>query len=247
MTKTTTSPKPHSNVLHPELARLPRITPLRKIFRRAARALIRLAVGLLLRIELKGLENVPVSGPLLIVANHLGDADVFLGLAFTPREVDMLAKVELYDFPVLGKLMEAYGVIWVHRGQPDRRAIRAALQALSEGRAVGIAPEGRESTTGSLEEGTQGAAYLAIKAGVSILPVTFTGTENALIFPNLRRLKRSRVTLTVGKPFSLAEPADRQTSVQLGTQTIMLALASQLPPKYQGVYQVELEQPNGSG
>jgi 1-acyl-sn-glycerol-3-phosphate acyltransferase len=246
MAKTTTSPKPHSEVLRPELTRLPRITRFRSIFRRIARLLIRLIVNLLLQVDMQGLENVPLHGPLLVAANHLGDADVILGLAFTPRDVDMLAKIELYDFPVLGKLMEMYGVIWVHRGQADRRAIRAALQALSEGRALGIAPEGRESTTGSLEEGTQGAAYLAIKTGVPILPVTFTGTENARIFPNLKRLKRSRVTLTAGKPFSLAESADRQASVQLGTQTIMLALASQLPPEYRGVYQVELEQLNGS-
>src|SRR4030067_146028 len=117
----------------------------------------------------------------MVVSNHLGDADLIVGMAYSPYEVEILSKAELYDYPILGKLMDAYGVIWVHRGQPDRRALRAALEALRQGRVVGIAPEGRESLTGSLEEGTGGAAYLALKADGPILPVTFTGTQKATV------------------------------------------------------------------
>jgi 1-acyl-sn-glycerol-3-phosphate acyltransferase len=127
-------------------------------------------------------------------------------------------------------------VIYVHRGRPDRKAIRAALQGLAEGRLVVLAPEGRESLEGKLEEGTDGAAFLAMKSGAPIVPVAMTGTENEIIYGNLRNWKRSRVTLTVGKPFKLVEQVDRQQMLREGTRQIMEALASLLPESYKGNY-----------
>ena len=233
--------KPRSTTIRPELTSLPRITTWRRLFRHIVRWLARQLAWLLTRTQVSGLENLPDRGPALIVGNHLGDADVFLGLAFSPRFVDMLAKVELYDFPLLGKLMDAYGVIWIHRGQPDRRALRAALDGLAEGRLIAIAPEGRESVTGALEEGTHGAAFLALKAAVPIIPVTFTHTENPRIYGNLRRLRRTCVTITIGPPFRLEKRSDRQSAILYSTQTIMRKLASQLPPEYQGIYQIKPE------
>ncbi len=101
---------------------------------------------------------------------------------------------------------------------------------------VALAPEGRESVRGSLEEGTEGAAFLAMKSGAAIVPVAMTGTENDTIYGNLKRWKRSRVTLTVGKPFVLREQADRQKMMREGTHQIMEALASLLPESYRGAY-----------
>jgi 1-acyl-sn-glycerol-3-phosphate acyltransferase len=172
----------------------------------------------------------------LVVSNHLGDADFVVGTALPPVVTETLAKAELYDYPVLGKVLDAYGVIWVHRGQPDRKALRAALDGLRQGKLVSIAPEGRESVTGALEEGTQGAAYLALKAGVPLLPVTFTGTENARIYGNLKRLRRTDVTMTVGPLFRLDDLPDHKQAIEQGTQKIMYVLAAQLPPEYRGMY-----------
>ena len=197
---------------------------------------VRLLVWLFTETRTEGLEQVPHHGPIMVVSNHLGDADLIVGMAYSPYEVEILSKAELYDYPILGKLMDAYGVIWVHRGQPDRRALRAALEALRQGRVVGIAPEGRESLTGSLEEGTGGAAYLALKADVPILPVTFTGTENARVYANLKRLRKTQVTMTVGPQFRLENQPDRRRAMDAGTQKVMQTLAEQLPPEYHGVY-----------
>lgn len=233
---TSEAPKPRSEVIRPGITRLPKITGWRWIVRRLISLMARLVVRLCTRIEVKGLEHLQIYDSALVVANHLGDADVIVGVAYTPLNVEMIAKSELYDFPILGWLMDAYGVIWVHRGRPDRKAIRAALQAFDEKRKVAIAPEGRESLTGALEEGTGGAAYLALKAGVPIIPVTLTGTENQRIFGNLKRLRPTRVTLTVGPPFQLKESTNLKEAVQSGTETIMKTLAQQLPPEYRGVY-----------
>jgi 1-acyl-sn-glycerol-3-phosphate acyltransferase len=189
--------------------------------------------------DIKGLENMPESGPVLVVSNHLGDADLVLGMAYAPRVVDLVGKIELRSIPLVGWLLEAYGVIWVHRGQPDRRALKAVLAGLTEGRVIAIAPEGRESLTGSLEEGTRGAAYLALKSEAPLVPVTFTGTENKRIFQNMKRFKRTAVSLTMGKPFRIKGSANQHQAITQGTNEIMQVLASQLPPTYRGYYELE--------
>jgi 1-acyl-sn-glycerol-3-phosphate acyltransferase len=242
----TTSPKPRSEIYRPELTRLPRLTLRRRLFRRLLQATAWLVVRICTRLEVVGRENIPKKGPIILVSNHLGDADVLVGLAVSRLPYDVLGKVELYDHPVAGRLMEPYGTIWVHRGRPDRRAIQAALDGLAEGRMIAIAPEGRESLDGTLEEGTGGAVYLALKAKVPILPVVLTGTENWRLYGNLKRLHRTRVTFTIGEKFELVELGSRRDSVDAGTQKLMLTLARMLPPEYQGAYRHIVENENGS-
>jgi 1-acyl-sn-glycerol-3-phosphate acyltransferase len=200
------------------------------------RLVCRLLVFTCTRANLVGMENFPRTGPALVVTNHLGDADLVLMVACLPILGEILAKIEAYDLPVIGALMDAYGMIWVHRGQPDRKALRLALEALQGGRFVGVAPEGRESLTGGLEPATSGAAFLALHADVPLVPVTVTGTENRRLLPNLRRLRRTPVTVRVGKPFALAQVADRRTALREGTRLIMETLARQLPPELRGAY-----------
>ena len=232
-------PKPRSEVVNPQLTRLPKQTRGRIIFRKFMRWFSKFLVFILTRKVIVGLDNIPKKGPAIIVANHLGDADFVLGLAYSPLIVEPITKIELYEMPILGKVLDAYGVIWVHRGQPDRRALRAVMEAMHENKMVAIAPEGRESLTGALEKGTDGAAYLALKSDSPLLPVTFTGTENSRVFNNLKRFRRTDVTLTIGKPFRLERVGELRSSIALGTETIMHTLARQLPIEYRGYYQVE--------
>jgi len=236
------SPKPVSERIRPEITRLPPLTFWRRVARGLLKGLARLITWLFTDPQIRGLENVPAEGGALVVSNHLGDADLVLGIAYAPRTLDALAKAELYDLPIVGALMEAYGVIWVHRGQPDRRAIRAALKGLAEGRLISIAPEGRESVTGALEEGTHGASFLASRADTHIMPITFTGTENNRIYANMKRLRRTRVTITIGPPFKLEPGENKRDSLEKGTKKIMQSLARQLPPEYQGAYRAKTEQ-----
>jgi 1-acyl-sn-glycerol-3-phosphate acyltransferase len=200
------------------------------------RGFVRLVVFVVTRAKVTGLENFPRKGPALVVINHLGDADGVLGIAFWPVFTDPLAKIELIEIPRLGWLIEKYGVIWVHRGLPDRRALSSALEGLRKGRIISIAPEGRESPIGALEGGTEGAAFLARKANVPIVPVAITGTENWRIYGNMKRFKRTDVTLTVGEPFYLSTEGDRKKSLEDGTRRMMEALASMLPEQYRGIY-----------
>ena len=229
-------PKPVSEIWRPELTRLPRLHWRRRVYRAFWRGLCNLVITLLTKRTVEGLENFPDKGPALVVVNHLGDADAPLLVGSIPTTLDALGKIELYDFPVLGKLMDWYGVIWLHRGRADRRAIRAALDGFAEGRFIAIAPEGRYSLVGGLEEGQQGAAFLAVKADVPIVPVGFIGTENEHVYGHLKRLRRPPIMLRVGKAFRLNQQADRQEMMREGTRRIMESLANLLPETYRGVY-----------
>jgi 1-acyl-sn-glycerol-3-phosphate acyltransferase len=195
-------------------------------------------ITVLTKRTVEGLENFPRKGPALVVVNHLGDADGPLLAGSVPVSLDALGKVELYDFPILGKLMDWYGIIWLHRGRADRRAIKAALDGFAEGRIIIIAPEGRYSLTGRLEEGEHGAAFLALKADVPVIPVVVIGTENAHVYGDMKRLRRAPVTLRVGKAFRLSQQADRREMMREGTSQIMEALANLLPEAYRGSYRI---------
>jgi 1-acyl-sn-glycerol-3-phosphate acyltransferase len=235
--KPSPQPKPVTQYWRPDLTRLAPLTRARLAFRAFAHGLVKFIVWLLLDVSAEGLENFPKSGPALVVINHLGDADVPALFASLPYPVDALAKIELYDLPVLGRLMDWYGVIWLHRGRPDKRALRAALDGLSEGRVMAIAPEGRYSLTGALEEGNGGAAFLAYKSEAMVVPISLAGTENENVYGHIKKLRRASVQLRVGKPFKLAAQAEgRRETMDEGTRMIMQALAGLLPERYHGAY-----------
>jgi len=189
---------------------------------------------------IRGIENFPRQGPALVVINHLGDADAVLLAAAIPISIDGMGKIELNEHWLVGPMFRAYGIIYIHRGRPDRKALRAALDGLAENRIIALAPEGRQSPDGKLEAGNEGAAFLAMKSGALIVPAAMTGTENENIY-NRKWWQRARVTLSVGKPFKLQEQADRQKMLRDGTEQIMESLASLLPEAYVGNYKVHPE------
>lgn len=235
-TPSSLTPKPVSEVWQPGLTRLPALTWRRRLFRVFIKRLCWFVIRLCTRPTVRGVENYPCQGPALVVINHLGDPDAPLVLACLPEFPEAIGKIELRSIPILRLVTDGLGVIWLHRGQPDRKAVAAALEAFRHGRRVMIAPEARESLTGVLETGTNGAAFLALKAGVPVVPVTLTGTENWRVYGDLKRLRRPKITLTVGEPFILQQYADRHEALREGTRLIMETLARQLPPEYRGIY-----------
>ncbi len=196
------------------------------------RGLARLMSRALLRVSVNGAENVPRSGGVLLCVNHIGDADAVVVVGFAPRPLAGIGKVEILRWPLIGWIAQAYGMLAVHRGEPDRATLRAALDVLRAGGALAIAPEGRESPTGALIWAKDGAAFLALHGGVPIVPVALTGTAWTHILGQCRRLRRPRVTLTFGLPFYLPPLIKRKDATTL----IMRRIASLLPPEYRGVY-----------
>lgn len=199
--------------------------------------LFRFLIKVLTRLQVEGLENVPGEGGLLLATNHLSVVDPVLVFAMVERDdaTALVAKKHQKN-PIFRAVINAVGGIWINREEADARALRAARTHLQRGGALGIAPEGTRSQTGGLIAPKTGAAYLADRAGVPVIPVGITGTEETLA--KLRSLHRPRITLRFGRPFTLP-PVTRQTrdaDLQRNTDEIMSQIAALLPPAYRGVY-----------
>jgi 1-acyl-sn-glycerol-3-phosphate acyltransferase len=179
-----------------------------------------------------GRDRVPRDGPLLLVANHLSWADPPLFVATSPRRINFMAKSELWEQPVLAFLGRHHGELKVRRGEADRQAIRDADDLFKRGGFLGIMPEGTRSLTGALQAGQPGAAYLALRNDVPIVPAAIWGTEQIMKPADL--LRRPKVRLVYGEPFRL-DPALRK-NLPAATDQLMLAIAALLPERYRGVY-----------
>ncbi len=207
--------------------------PTRRTFlNRVFSALSRLLARLLLRLKVQGVESIPLTGPVLLTMNHLGGADPILCIGFVPRALTVTGKVEILGWRILGAVARVYGMIPLRRGEPDRATLKRLLGVLQSGGALLIAPEGRESLTGALEQGKTGPAFLAQHAGAPILPVAITGTAWRDILPAWRRLRRPCVTLTFGPVYALPAGLERRAAAD----EIMQRIAALLPPEYRGVY-----------
>jgi 1-acyl-sn-glycerol-3-phosphate acyltransferase len=131
------------------------------------------------RMEVLGLENVPLRGGLVLASNHKSYWDpVIVGCALPrTRQVFFMAKAELFDIPLLGLIITNLGAFPVRRGGADRSAIRTALNHLSAGEVVGIFPEGTRNKSEGMLEPHLGAAMLATRANVPVLPVAVLGSR----------------------------------------------------------------------
>lgn len=206
------------------------------------RKLVRLLFPLLVRVRVQGQENFPPSGPYILATNHLSVFDLPLLLMVCPHTVRAFAASKHRRNPFYALLLTAAGSIWVRRGEIDREALQGAFAVLRRGEVLGIAPEGtRARRVYALQPGKTGAAYIATRADVPIVPVGLTGTEK--IKQNLPRLRRTDVVVNIGKPFRLPESGRvRGPKLDEYTDLIMRRIAALLPPEYRGVYRDVLEQ-----
>jgi len=174
---------------------------------------------LLFDLRIEGAHHVPRTGPVLLAANHSGFLDGPLVFLLSPRRPSVLTKSELFVGP-LARALGWLGQISVHRGTPDRVALRAALHVLDRHGAVGVFPEGTRGI-GDLSDLNDGLAYLALRSDAAVVPVVLQGTSAAL--PKGARWPRLRapVTLTYGPPVRVAvdgHPFARRTVAVAGEQ-----------------------------
>ena len=202
-----------------------------------ARQSIPLAVGrritkvlwrLLFRIEIRGLEHLPKTGPVLIAGNHTGWLDGPLVQMLLPRPCSFLVKSELYDTP-FRPILEFSRQIPIRRGTPDRTALRRALSVLNGGGVLGVFPEGTRGV-GALESVQHGIGYIALRANCPVIPVVCTGTAEAL--PKGAKLPKFRTPISIvfGPTFTLevtGNPRARST-VAAAAEQIRLRLLDHL-------------------
>ena len=197
----------------------------------------RLLIPLLFRVQIKGLENFPLRGPVIMMINHINFSDVAVLSVVMPRHPIGLAKEELLRDPLLGPIIRAYGAIPVRRGEVDRQALRRSQQLLAEGKHVlMVAPEGHRSGDGRLQRAHGGIAFLAVRSDAVVIPVVVTGVEH--IWRNVARLRRTAMDVVVGRPFRFSK-RDGKTGrdvLRLMTTEAMYQLALLCPSEYRGVY-----------
>ena len=192
---------------------------------------------LLTHVEVHGLERLPQTGPYIFVVNHLHmlDAPLIFALLGDRDATGFVGSTHRRN-PLYRLIVNVVDAIWIHRGEPDKAALIRALEALKQGRILGIAPEGTRSKTGGLLPGKEGVAFLVYRARVPLYPIAVTNTEK--VFQSWKRLRRPTVRVVVGEPFDLtALPIeDRTRRLAVWTDEIMCRIAALLPSEYRGAY-----------
>lgn len=204
--------------------------PGRDAFYRFAQWLPRTLWSALGKLEVHGLENVPETGPALLLANHQSILDPILIQAVVPRHVFAMAKSTQFASPVMKWLMPRVKAFPVRRYQIDPQAVRVALRHLEAGDLVGIYVEGERSWDARLQEPRRGTIRLALHAGVPIVPITITGSYD--VWPRWHRgLRFETVRIDFGPAFRLPtvrHRAARDAALPDAATTIMGTLERQL-------------------
>ena len=200
---------------------------------------------ILFRPKVKGLRNVPATGPLIIASNHLSFSDSIFMPLVVPRKVTFLAKSEYFTSPgpkgLLKKLtFIALGQVPVDRsgGRRSEAAIITGLQVLAEGKCLGIYPEGTRSPDGRLYKGRTGIARLAIESGAPIIPVAMFNTEKiqptGKVIPNIQR-----VGMTFGEPMYFDGDSTDLAYLRVVTDQIMNRIQELSGQEYVDQYAVK--------
>ncbi len=185
--------------------------------------------------DVRGRENVPRKGALIVASNHLSNGDPPILTVAVPRQIAWMAKAEWFKTPVIGPLFRMAGMIPVRRFEADLQALRRAQHVLRDGGVLAMFPEGTRGGDKGLRAGELGTALIALRTGTPVLPIAIWGTEHVKLPRDLFR--RTRAHVRFGKPFTL-EASGRITrdDAARGTATIMKEIAALLPERYRGAY-----------
>lgn len=168
------------------------------------------------RWKIKGVENIPEHGGVIIAANHISNFDPPVVGCAVPRKLHFMAKEELFSNAILKWAFTKLGAFPVRRGTADRVAIRKALNLLQTGEILGLFPEGTRSKTGELGQAEAGLAMIAFKTKAPIVPTAIIGTNKIFkgqLFPEFKIIFGEPIYITDGK-------ADKELLDDIGKQVM---------------------------
>lgn len=190
----------------------------------------------IMKLDVRGAENLPADGAVVLAANHVTNFDVIPMQLSVPRPIFFMGKASLFKIPVFEAAIRDLGAFPVHRGEKDEWALRHAARVLEHGQVLGMFPEGTRSKGKGLSVAKTGSARLALDANCPIVPMAVIGTDG--FFKHFPR--RNLVTVKILPPI-LPKPGETALSL---TDRVMFALARELPADMRGVY---AEAPKGFG
>lgn len=212
--------------------------PDRVVRRTIMRSLISFIYLLIMDLKIIGRENLPKSGPLIIVSNHFHFLDPVTFIRILPYPIEFLGGYRTPNAPGWTEVFRVlYGVLRVRRGASSRDSIKAAQSVLEQNGTLAIFPEGGSWAT-VLRPARPGTALLAVRTGAPILPIGIDGSTE--VFKSLAKAKRARVTVTIGKPYQAGSSMDpgltmRQQMEEMGHE-MMRHIRDLLPPERHGCY-----------
>lgn len=194
-------------------------------------------------IEVRGdIARLPKGGYML-ASNHLGRLDSLVVYYVLDNKDLIHPLTDKYKKSLLFRLIGWWlGVTWLRRGQADMKAMREFITRLKNGAVMVIAPEGTRSKSASLLKAEPGAIYIASVAGVGIVPVALTGTEDDVVKARLRNFKKLKITITADDEIYFPpdikslKGTERNALLQSAVDEVMCRIAALLPESYRGYY-----------
>jgi len=165
--------------------------------------------GLIYRVRIRGQEHLP-SGGYVMASSHRSMMDIPFNARLTKRKLRYMGKASLFKIPVLGWLFRTLGGFEVQRDGTDHKALRESIAMLQGGEILLMYPEGTRQNGAKIEPLQPGAAYLALRAGVPVVPVGIAGSDEIFRSHGTRVPHFGRVAIVVGEPI---EPPALQKSV----------------------------------
>jgi len=191
------------------------------MFYKIFKALCHIWFGTIFRTRVIGAENIPRDGAFILAANHVSNWDPpFLG-TFIAREVNYMAKEELFRNPIMAAICRALHVFPVKRGTADKTAIKTALKVLKDGKCLGIFPEGTRSKTGKLGKAEAGVSLIAAMSKAPIIPAAIVDTEK--IFS--REKFFPRLVVVYGTPIKFSGSTKDKDALNNFAQELMTEIA----------------------
>jgi 1-acyl-sn-glycerol-3-phosphate acyltransferase len=154
------------------------------------------------RLSIRGVENIPDNGGVLVASNHASFLDPpVVGVGYRARPIHFMARDTLWNSRFGSWWMEKVGCIPVSRGTGDVKALKLTIKALKEGKAVSMFPEGTRTEDGELQEAKGGIGFIIEKSGCVVVPAYIDGTYKA--YPKGSKLiKPCKVTISYGTPIT---------------------------------------------
>jgi cytidylate kinase len=188
----------------------------RRVFE-ATRLIVVPLISKFFRVQYRGLEHIPTTGAFILAPSHRSNVDFILLPGLTKRRMRFLGKDSIWKYKVFGSFFDSLGGIPVRRGTTDRESMRICSAVLSQGEPLVIFPEGARKSGPTIEELFDGAAFLAAKHSVPIIPVGIGGSDRAM--PKGAKFPRPvRLTVTVGA--AIPAPEGGRSSIRATTASL---------------------------
>jgi 1-acyl-sn-glycerol-3-phosphate acyltransferase len=209
----------------------------------SVRFIARKILPLIADIEIRGDVSKLPKGGYMLAANHLGRLDSLVVYYVIDNDDLIHPLTDKYKKYWSARIVAWWlNITWLTRGQADMKAIREFITRLKNGGIMVITPEGTRSKTMQLLKGEPGVIYIASSAGVPIVPIALTGTEDTVVVSRLKKFQRLKITINA--PDKMYYPpeiksvkgAERDALLQSSVDEIMCRIASMLPESYRGYY-----------